>query len=214
MCARYVLGLPLPLLLSLFEISPDPLAPEFTPRYNIAPTQVVPVMRRDESGKRALDFMRWGLIPPWATDASIGSKMVNARSETVAEKPSFREPYRKRRCLVPASGYYEWRTEGKIKQPYLVSDPTDQILTFAGIWENSKVNGQEVKTFSILTQSAIPELVELHDRMPVLVAPTFRDGWLAGTQGISPYPGRLEVRKVSTKVNSVRNDSPELLSPC
>ncbi|MBL8891723.1 MAG: SOS response-associated peptidase [Planctomycetaceae bacterium] len=175
--------------------------PEFRPRFNIAPTQNVPVVRQlggpltddglfanaaiqipESQAVRELSFLRWGLIPGWAKELGIGASMINARSETAHEKTSFRKPLSVRRCLVPVDGYYEWKRVGKMKQPFHISAANRTTLFFAGIWDANRSlgsNGQSLLTFSILTMAARSDLAEIHDRMPVFVPHEFCDVWLS-----------------------------------
>ncbi|TVR56429.1 MAG: SOS response-associated peptidase, partial [Gemmatimonadales bacterium] len=148
------------------------------PRYNVAPTQEAPVILASPSGLQC-EVMRWGLIPSWAEDPAMGSRMINARSETAHRKPSFREPFRHRRCLVPADGFYEWSEEGGRKVPFLIRLASGNPFTFAGLWERweSPERG-EVRTFTILTRDAIPAIHAIHPRMPVLIPSGERERWL------------------------------------
>ena len=137
----------------------------FEPRYNIAPTQTVPVVRTiDGSTSRELVWMRWGLVPRWAKDLSIGARSINARAETVSEKPTFRDAFKKRRCLVVADGYYEWISSGKNKQPYFIHFGDDHPFAFAGLWERWQGPTQAVESFTIITTSAAERIAWLHDR--------------------------------------------------
>ncbi|MCC6952135.1 MAG: SOS response-associated peptidase, partial [Phycisphaerales bacterium] len=194
---------------------------QLTPRFNVAPTQDAPVIRRGVDGVREGVLLRWGLVPSWSDDAAIGNRLVNARSETVASKPAFRDAFAKRRCLVPVSGFYEWRTlaDGKAKQPYLISRADREPMAFAGLWEHATIGGQPLETFTILTTSSNPQIAALHDRMPVLVSADRFDLWLSparlseGDQGAffapNPWPG-TEMNPVSRLVNNPRIDTPEV----
>lgn len=199
------------------------------PRYNIAPTQEASVMRAGPKG-RALSALRWGLIPSWAKDMKLAAKMINARAETVAEKPAFRAAYRARRCLVPADGFYEWRTMGGRKQPYRIVSARVPLFAFAGLWERWE-HGPEgpVESFAIVTTAANARLAPIHSRMPVILDPSDFDAWLdpnhpANESGALLKPASddaVEAYPVSTHVNNVRNideaciaplvDQPELL---
>jgi putative SOS response-associated peptidase YedK len=199
------------------------------PRYNVAPTQEAPVILASPSGLQG-DVMRWGLIPSWAEDPGMGSRMINARSETAHKKPSFREPFRHRRCLVPADGFFEWKEEGGRKVPFLIRLASGSPFTFAGLWERWTSPDQgEIRTFTILTRDAIPALHPIHPRMPVLIPPGERKRWLdpeTAEPGLREMllrhgggPGELspgesvQVRPVSTRVNSPRHDDPACLGP-
>ncbi|MBO6782450.1 MAG: SOS response-associated peptidase [Alphaproteobacteria bacterium] len=199
------------------------------PRWNIAPTQAVTAVIRaaagpNAGGREATGF-QWGLIPPWAKDPAIGAKMINARAETLTEKPSFRNAFRRRRCLVPASGFYEWQATGSgPKQPVWISRPDGGLITFAGLWEVWHApDGGELQTCTIVTTGANETLTPYHHRMPVVLAPDGFDAWL-GDGGESaedqaraaallrPAPeDALTVRPVGRAVNNIRNDGPELL---
>lgn len=152
------------------------------PRYNICPTQKAPVVRRDPDRRLTLDEFRWGLIPGWAKDGSSAAKCINARSETVAEKPMFRSAFRKRRCLVPADGYYEWQMAKPRKLPWRFTRLDRQPMLFAGLWETWRPPGEsavdEVRTFTILTKAPTPKVSEVHDRMPVILEPEAAVQWL------------------------------------
>ena len=192
------------------------------PRYNIAPTQTAPVVIDEGDGQKIL-MMKWGLIPSWAKDPAIGSKMINARAETLAEKPSYRAALKKRRCLVPANGFYEWQLlPTKKKQPLYITLGRQRFFTMAGLWESWKnPDGQSLQTFTIITiPSAVP-VSRHHDRMPAILVGENRRLWLDGK--LSPhdlieelsYDNRLplELTPVSPAVNSPSNDYPELLLP-
>jgi putative SOS response-associated peptidase YedK len=189
------------------------------PRYNVAPTQHAPVLF-DDGGARRLEMTRWGLIPSWAKDASIGNKMINARAESVAEKPSYRVAFRKRRCLVPMGGFFEWKRTGKEKVPHWIHPAHGDVVTVAGLWERWYPQGAEpVTTFTVLTTAANAFMAELHDRMPVIVASDDRDTWLHHESDESVLlallrgapDGLLAAYPVSTRVNSPRYDAADLV---
>jgi putative SOS response-associated peptidase YedK len=191
--------------------------PELAPRYNVAPTQLAPVLLRQGEGK-VLALFRWGLRPPWARDGA--PQPINARCEEAAGKPYFRAAFRARRCLVPASGFYEWqRVEGGAKVPHWIHDPGGAPLTFAGLWEpGRREDAEPVRTFCILTTACTDALRPIHDRMPVILGGPERDLWLDPDADppslqplLKPYPGPLAAHPVSTRVNSPRNDGPELI---
>lgn len=208
------------------ENLPTEFSTEFQPRYNIAPTQsVVVVMNDPETGTRRLDRLSWGLIPPWADELSIGARMINARSETVDEKPSFKKALTARRCLVIADGYYEWKKMDDGKQPFVI-EPSDRksVLVMAGLWEsNRKVtgDGSALRTCTILTTDANATTADIHHRMPVMMADDQVDVWLdpkvvdpiALKNLLVPAPDQwLSVRPVDRHVNNARNDDPKCLA--
>jgi putative SOS response-associated peptidase YedK len=195
--------------------------PNFPARYNIAPTQPVPIVRIVE-GKREFALVRWGLIPSWVKDPRGFSLLFNARGESAAEKPAFRNAMKRRRCLFPADGFYEWKQDGKNKQPYFVRRKGGGPMAFAGLWESwMGPNGEEVETAAIVTTVASREIAHIHDRMPVIVAPEAFDLWLDPNADpemaailIQPAPdGLLESYPVSGAVNRTANDVPDLLEP-
>jgi putative SOS response-associated peptidase YedK len=190
------------------------------PRYNIAPTQPALCVRASREGGREAVIMRWGLVPSWADDPAIGSRMINARAETAAEKPSFRAAMKYRRCLVPADGFYEWRKVGTGKQPYAVRLRGGGLFAMAGLWEQWERGEGALESFTILTTSANEAVRVLHERMPVILpperyaewlAPDVRDAAAVAALLVPCSPEALEVYPVSTRVNSPGNDSPELL---
>jgi len=185
-------------------------------RYNIAPT--TPVMAKTAHG---LDFFSWGLVPSWARDISFGNRMFNARAETVADKPSFRHAFKRRRCLVPASGFYEWATEGGAKQPYFCH-LEQELMCFAGLWEHwQDSHGNEWRSCCILTTEAEGAMRSIHHRMPVVLPEALHPGWLdhrdesthSALDCLSQRRGDFVLRRVQRLVNNSRNDSPELLAP-
>lgn len=203
--------------------------PNLAPRYNVAPTQSAAVVRLDESGVRELSMLRWGLLPSWAKDASMAAKMINARSETVADKPSFREAFRKRRCLIPADGFYEWRMEDGRKQPFRIGMKGGAPFAFAGLWERwcatvastGIAEGETVETFTIITSPANDKLRPIHARMPVILPPETFDRWLDAANDaagllslLGPYPAEpMAFYRVGTAVNNARNDDPSCIAP-
>lgn len=219
MCGRYSLTTPVEAVGRLFEVAERP---NLRPRYNIAPSQEVPVVRMDREGRRQLTLMRWGLIPSWAKEAKIGYRMINARAETVAEKPAFRSAFRHRRCLVPADGFYEWRKRGSARQPYRITRADGAPFAFAGLWERWRPSEAEaIDSFSIVTTAANDLLRPLHDRMPVILDPKDYGPWLdtdvaaaEAARRLVPYAGaELAVTPVSTRVNSPKNDDPACIAP-
>lgn len=195
--------------------------PELLPRYNIAPSQQVAVVRQQNGGVRELSFLQWGLIPSWSKNRAIGYKMINARSETVHEKPSFKQAYSFRRCIIPASGFYEWEQTGTAKAPHYIHLGDGDIMSLAGLWEKWKSpTGNELQTCTILTTTANSLVKRLHERMPVILHQEEIDLWLRRDiddvnclqQLFHPYPAdQLEDYVVSQEVNSVQNDFPSLI---
>lgn len=217
MCGRYTLSQPGEILEQLEVINREPLAA----RYNVAPTQNAPTVRAGRAG-RELAQLRWGLVPGWAQDAAIGNKMINARGETAAEKPSFKSALKKRRCLVLTDGFYEWKKLGSAKQPYHIRFPDRRPFVFAGLWERWTRGPEPLETFTILTIDANDTLRELHHRMPVIFGPEQIAPWLDPTVEdlgllsslLKPWAGDpLELVPVSRLVNSPSNDRPEVLEP-
>jgi putative SOS response-associated peptidase YedK len=197
---------------------------DWTPRYNIAPTQPVPVIRQHPKEPcRELSLLRWGLIPSWAKDPSVAVQMINARSETAATKPAFRDPLANRRCLIPADGFYEWQRRGKAKQPYCFEVNDGELFAFAGLWDRWKdPNGNWVKTCSILTTTPNAVTSAVHDRMPVILEPDSYDLWLdpgmtnveAVPEMLKPYYARqMRCYPISTRINYVVNDDAECSAP-
>jgi putative SOS response-associated peptidase YedK len=221
MCGRYRLTARERYLAEHFDLKDEDV--KWIPRYNIAPTQEAAIIRQDpKQPRRKFSLMRWGLIPYWAKDASIGFKTINAMAETVTEKPAFREAIKKRRCLVPADGFYEWQPVGKKeKQPYNIGLADDGLFAFAGLWERWRdPAGAPINSFTILTTGANSLVAGLHDRMPVIVKPDDYDLWLdpgmtdpAGLADLlKPFDARLMKKyPVSRRVGNVENDDPGLL---
>lgn len=216
MCGRYTHLLTWAQLHRLLRLTSDPI--DLPRRYNIAPTQEAPVVRTSPDGGRAAHLLRWGLVPSWAKDLSIGNTMINARGETLATKPAFRVAFRKRRCVVPASGFYEWKKmEGsKTKQPFYITSSDEGPLMFGGLWESwTSPEGEIVRTFTIITTTPNEMMAEIHDRMPLILDASDTDRWLDpkvedASDLIRSFPPELMLAKpVSTLVNSPRNDVPE-----
>jgi len=199
-----------------------PEQPNFPPRYNVAPTQPVPIVRLVD-GQRQFTLVRWGLIPPWVKDPRQFSLLINARGESVNEKPAFRNAMRRRRCLFPADGFYEWKDEGGRKRPFCVRPKSGEPIAFAGLWETwMGPNGEELETAAIVTTAANRELASLHDRMPVVLPPDAFDLWLdcrkvdaiTATALIAPArAGLLDAYEISPAVNRADNDGPTLIEP-
>ena len=226
MCGRYTLRTPLNVLLSQFGAELQiPL--DFRPRYNIAPTQTVLAVRQPEQGaKRELVALRWGLIPIWAKDTKIGYSTINARGDTVAEKPAFRAAFKKRRCLVLADGYFEWLKEGKEKQPFLYEIDGGQPFAFAGLWEYwpgpKDAKGKEIESCTIVTTDANKLASKVHDRTPVILKPDDYATWLdpsiddrkALERLLVPFPvKRMTAWPVNKMVGNVKNKGPECIGP-
>ena len=217
MCGRYTLSTPAGRLAEVFQLDSTV---EITPSYNVAPTQQVAAVLEDEGGRR-LEMLRWGLVPSWADDPEIGSRMINARSETAPEKPSFRRAFRGRRCLIPADGFYEWKRENGGKQPYYFRMQDGRPFAFAGLWESWEKGDGPLRTCAILTTRANSVLEEIHDRMPVILPHDAYNAWLdpdADREELGelmiPYPeGDLETYPVSRFVNSPRNNDERCIEP-
>ena len=216
MCGRYTLSTPVEKLAGEFDIS-GPL-PDLPPSYNVAPSQEVAAIVASGGGERRLELLRWGLIPAWADDSSIGSRMINARSETAAEKSSFRKAFKERRCLIPADGFYEWQKTNGGRQPYHLKMRDGRLFAFAGLWESWKGDEEgEIRSCTILTTDANDLVGEVHHRMPVILPPETYDLWLdpavrEAEQLLSvlvPYPTEdMEAYPVSRRVNNPSNDEP------
>jgi len=216
MCGRYSITTAPEAIRRLFAVS-DMINLE--PRYNMAPMQQAPVIR-ERDGARHMDMLRWGLVPAWVPDESRAASMINARSETVAEKPAFRDAYQKRRCLVPADGFYEWRKLGREKQPYRISLAGDRLFAFAGLWERWSRGAEPLETFTLLTTDADRRIAHIHHRMPVMLADEAAfAAWLEGDEServsvLKAYDGEdLVFTPVSRRVGNVRNDDAALLEP-
>ena len=218
MCGRYTLATDLEELIEVFEVPPTLFAHQ--PRYNIAPTQTAPVVAQDRKGRR-MGLMRWGLIPYWAKDPAIGNRHINARSETVRERPAFRDAFSRRRCLVPADGFYEWQRADGPRRPFWIHPVDGAPLSFAGLWERWRPpDGDDVFSFTILTTDASDPVRPVHDRMPAIIPPSEREVWLSRdsdpetlTALLGPYAEGLQAREVSTWVNRPDHDDPTCIEP-
>ena len=216
MCGRYALSSPVESLEAQFEAEAKVL---LHPRYNIAPTTPVPVVRNGGGG-RIITLHLWGLIPSWSKDPSMGVRMANARAETVADKPSFRGPFKRNRCLIPADAFYEWRA-GTPKQPFCIRSAQGGLLAFAGLWDLWQGPEGELASCTIITTAANGAMAPVHDRMPVLLAPGDYARWLdPGTPRevlqalLRPSPDAwLALTPVGPRVGNVRNDDPGLMEP-
>ncbi|MFG0260785.1 MAG: SOS response-associated peptidase [Novipirellula sp. JB048] len=235
MCGRFTLRTSLSNLWQTFlpELGPEdfnlPLSASrdpHTPRYNIAPTQAVTVLRQAAvDGRREGVMMRWGLIPSWADDVAIGARMINARGETVDEKRSFRHAFERQRCLIPADGYFEWQKQAAVKQPFLIHRPDEAVFAMAGVWEiNTQItpHADPILSCTLITTSANRVTGAIHDRMPVILDPSDFDRWLdpqerdtGALKGLlTAVPEDfLVTTPVSRHVNHVRNDDPECVRP-
>lgn len=214
MCGRFTLRTPLHVLMRQFNLSAQ-TEWQLPLRFNIAPTQSIAVIVETDVG-RELEQMRWGLIPSWSKDPKSGPPLFNARSETVAEKPSFRTALRRRRCLIPADGFYEWKKEGKLKQPFYIRRPDEQPFAFAGLWEE----WQDARSCTILTTAANGLMAPLHDRMPVILSENDYNVWLDRrnedeeklTYLFEPLPDdELIAYPVNPVVNNARNETADCI---
>ena len=214
MCGRFAFYSPSEATAALFGVSG---ALPVEARYNIAPTQFVAAIRNGEDNNPELAMLRWGLVPFWAKDPSIGNRMINARAETVAEKPAFRAAYRHRRCLVLADGFYEWHREGSVKTPYYISSADGQPFAFAALWENwnSKDTDESVQSTTLITTEANAFMASLHHRMPVVLTPDTAPRWLQGGDdalgnALENMP-ELRAWAVDRRVNNARNEGADLI---
>ncbi len=220
MCGRYTLKTSVDVLAEWFSIEEYPSS--LAPSYNIAPTQeVAAIVEEDE--KRKLEVFRWGLIPSWAKDPAIGNRMINARAETVSEKPSFRSAFKKRRCLIVADGFYEWQKTDGGKQPFHFRMKDSSPFAFAGLWETWDGDGAEIRSCSIITTDANDLMKEIHHRMPIILPPENYGAWLdpgfdekeaLTTSLLKPYPSdAMEAYMVSRRVNRPSNNEPSVVEP-
>jgi putative SOS response-associated peptidase YedK len=223
MCGRFAFYSPHEAVVRLFGLPGD--TPEIEPRYNIAPTTCIPAVREDVAATRRLAMLYWGLVPVWAKEKSIGSRMINARAETLREKPAFRSAYRKRRALVPADGYYEWMPLGAGgKQPYFIQPAGGTPCAFAALWENWRdpATGEPLQSCTLITTPAARPIAHIHDRMPVILPPSVYAEWLdprnENVESLdrllrSEAAGELVARRVSRAVGNARNEGAQLLDP-
>ena len=219
MCGRFIQKSERRIITEEFYISE--FLNEVITSYNIAPGQKAGIIFNDSSNKYAQ--YQWGLVPSWAKDPAIGNRMINARAETLSEKPSFKAAFRNRRCLIPADGFYEWKKEGNFKVPYFIYQKSKKPLSLAGLWESWKSpDGNSLCTFTIVTTEANELLRELHDRMPVILPPDKREVWLSpentDIQALSAFltpvdEAALEFYEISRFVNSPQNNSPQCIAP-
>ncbi|MBY0588614.1 SOS response-associated peptidase [bacterium] len=215
MCGRYTLKTPAERVAELFGIEP---LTDLVPRYNIAPAQPIALVRQKEIGLgREMVWGRWGLVPSWAKDSSGAARAINARSESAREKPSFRSSFARRRCLVPADGFFEWKADGKKKNPFYVRFDDGRLFAMAGLWDRWNKDGSSLETATILTTAASSGLRSLHDRMPVILPPDRYDDWLTGRAAeeilVSMDDPHFVPIPVSSVVNSARHEGPDCIAP-
>lgn len=222
MCGRYALFGPHSRLAEQFGAKVDQLVLNFPPRYNAAPMQQLPVIRQRANGERVAQLLRWGLVPAWAKDESIATRFINLRCDTLAERAGFRNAYKSRRCIVPASGFYEWKSSAGGKKPYFIRPADDTLFGFAGLWERwRKPNGDVVDTFAIVTTDANDAIRPLHDRMPLIVPKADYELWFDRETHpellralLVPYESaHIRLHPVTTRVGNVRNEGPDLVEP-
>lgn len=220
MCGRYALKTLHPEIVARFALDAwDDRLADYAPRYNIAPGTDIPVIRRSPEGRRVLHPLRWGLVPHWAKDTGIGSRLTNARGETVHEKPAFRDPFRRRRCLIPADGFYEWQRGSR--QPFYFSLADGQPMALAGLWESWKApDGSVLRSVCVVTSAANALMAPVHERMPVIVEPGRWGDWLGESEKavadlLMPFSADgLRVWPVNRRVGSAANDDDQLIVPC
>jgi putative SOS response-associated peptidase YedK len=217
MCGRYAFSTPPAIVAAHFGLAEWD---DYFPRYNIPPGTDIPVIRQSPEGKRVLHLLRWGLIPHWSKDPSLGAKLNNARAEGVKEKPSFRDAFRRRRCLIPADGFYEWKAEGRFKQPWYFSLKSEEPLAMGGLWESWRApDGRIVRTCAIITTGPNAVMAPVHDRMPVIIAPEHWQDWLAAPPDavealLTPSPAEaMQTWKVDRRVSRTAEDDRGLVEP-
>ena len=221
MCGRFTQKMTWAQIHALYRLTEQVAPLNLEPRYNGCPTQDFAVCRLDEGSTRTVTKLRWGLLPMWAKDRKMAARLINARAETVHEKPAFRVAFQRRRCLVPADGWFEWRKEADAKQPWFITAANGAPVSFAGLWERWEKGDTPVETFTILTTAAAPALADLHHRQPSIIEADDYAEWLAPdteTERLlalarrSPE-GPFERWPVTRRVNNPRNDEPDLLLP-
>ncbi len=216
MCGRFAFYSPSEAAAALFGVSGSM---PVEPRYNIAPTQFLAAIRDGEDSERELVMLRWGLVPSWAKDPSIGNRMINARAETVAEKPSFRAAYSRRRCIVLADGFFEWRREGDVKTPYFISLASGEPFALGGLWENwhDPESGDAIQSTALITTEANDYMRTLHHRMPMILEADAANDWLGGDKNMLETAAAnsppLRAWPVDRRVNNARNQGEELIEP-
>lgn len=219
MCGRFTLKADTGEVQKAFDL--ENVGEEIQPRYNIAPSQPIAIITNHNP--KQLTYVKWGLVPSWSKDPAIGNKMINARSETASEKPSFRSAFKRRRCLIPADGFFEWTKQGKKKVPMYIHLENNEIFAFAGLWETwQSPDGSELQTATILTTDPNELIKPLHHRMAVILEPDTYDTWLSPDEMpadalmplMTAYPSeKMRVYEVSTQVNSPANDNPNIIEP-
>jgi putative SOS response-associated peptidase YedK len=224
MCGRARLSSDVSEIRIRFAIPPGRPAPNFAPSWNVAPTDPLPIVRYDVmDGQRTLDVMRWGLVPFWAKEIKVGFANINAKAEGIETKRAFREAFRQRRCLVPVDNFYEWKKTGTGKQPYAIALADRQIMALAGLWESWRSPaGERIRSFAIVTTTPNELCAEIHNRMPVVLAPEAWPVWLGEEPAelpdlkalLSPYPSdEMIAWPVSPRVGNVKNNDPGLIEP-
>ena len=219
MCGRFIQCASGAVLAERFQLATPP---DLIPRYNIAPSQPIDAVRIAGDGRREGVTLRWGLVPAWASEPQAAYSTINARAETVAEKPAFRQAFRRHRCLIPADGFYEWRKVDARKQPYCIAPADGQPFAFAGLWERWERDGRVLESGTILVTQANALLASIHDRMPVILDPADEARWLdpalTDPAALRPLlvpcpPERLRLWPVSPAVNHPRHEGPDLMTP-
>jgi putative SOS response-associated peptidase YedK len=215
MCERFYLMATAAEIRKQFKIQK---VPALIPHYNIAPTQMSPIIRAEGKGVE-LRLARWGLVSPWSRDLSLATRMINAPAETLAERAAYNTPFQSQRCLVPANGFYEWQSRGAKKQPYRIALRNGALIAFGGLWEKwTPDSGEPVETFTIITTAASKLVSEVHDRMPVIIAPADYQLWLTASpvtakKLLRPYASGLTLTPIGERVNSIENDDVAVLVP-
>lgn len=219
MCGRYDLNEHGSRIRSYFKVV-NPLS--FTPRYNVSPTDMMPIIRSNKEREREILLAKWGLVPWFSKEPKVAYSTINARAETVEKSPAYRDSFKRKRCLVPATGYYEWqKLEGGGKQPYRITRAAEGLVGFAGVWDRWGKGAEAFDSFSIIVTNASDDLGHIHDRMPVIIREQDYDAWLVSDAGVDELKGMLRpysdetlrVYPVSTRVNTPKNDDPALIEP-
>ena len=224
MCGRVRLSSDVSEIKLVFSIPPHRPTPNFPPSWNVAPTDLLPVVRYDaKAGERSLDLLRWGLVPYWAKDIKVGFANINAKAEGIESRPAFRDAFQRRRCLVPVDNFYEWKKTATGKQPYAIALADRKLMALAGLWENWRSPaGEWVRSFAIITTTPNELCAELHDRMPVVLSRDVWPEWLGEEPAdaprlktfLAPYPAvEMTCWPVSTRVGNVKNNDPSLIEP-
>ncbi len=224
MCGRARLSSDVSEIKLVFSVPPERPSPNFAASWNVAPTDSLPIVRYDaRAGERSLDLMRWGLVPYWSKDIKIGYSTINAKAEGIDTRPAFREPFQRRRCLVPLDSFYEWQKIGNERQPYAVALSDRRLMAMAGLWDNWRSPaGERLRSFTIVTTTPNALLAPLHDRMPVILDPEAWPLWLGEATAdpdklkalLAPYPAeKMAAWPVSKRVGNVKNNDPSLLEP-